>query len=309
MSQSATLESEPHWISRAAFQVISLVLALGQVLLWLALRHQWWWLAVPLILAVSHLMHGQLIGFHEASHGMLRKNRGLNEIDGLFIGVFSLMSFTLYRAAHQTHHVHLSTERDEEFWPFVQPGTPRAFRLLAAFLELFLGLFWTRFIFLRTFLRAGSPVRSPRVRRRIWAELVLMTVVWGVLLAVVAWQHWWTYLIGMYAVPAWIAGNLQSWRKYIEHVGLAGSTPTGSTRSIVADTFWGNLVSFTLLHEPFHGVHHQHAGVSHAYLSRHVESLAPAQPGEHPPFPSYRHALADLLRGLADPKVGAQWGQ
>ena len=56
-------------------------------------------------------MHAMLIGFHEASHGLLRKTRRLNEIDGIIIGIFSLMSFSLYRAAHQLHHAYLATER------------------------------------------------------------------------------------------------------------------------------------------------------------------------------------------------------
>jgi fatty acid desaturase len=75
----------------------------------------------------------------------------------------------------------------------------------------------------------------------------------------------------------------------------------------VADTTLGRLVSFTLLHEPYHGVHHLHAGVSHAHLSRYVDSLMPTGPDELPPFPSYRLAFLHLLGQLRDPKVGAQW--
>ncbi|MFX9552013.1 fatty acid desaturase, partial [Acinetobacter baumannii] len=90
-----------------------------------------------------HLMHGMLIGFHEASHGLLRKNRTLNEIDGVIIGIFSLMSFSLYRAAHQLHHAYLASERDEELWPFVHPSSSRFARITAAILELTLGLLFT----------------------------------------------------------------------------------------------------------------------------------------------------------------------
>lgn len=298
---------EPHWISRAAFPVISAALVLTQVLLGVALSRDAIWLAVLLVLLVSHLMHGQLIGFHEASHGLLRKNRRLNEIDGILIGIFSFMSFTLYRAAHQTHHMHLGTQRDEELWPFVIPGTPRWGRILAAVLELSIGILFTPFIFMRTFFRSGSPIRSKKVRRRIWAELALTAAVWGALLSAVAWLDAWKYFLWMYLVPAVIAGNMQSWRKYIEHVGLTGSTVRSATRSIIADSLFGRFMSFTLLHEPYHGVHHQRAGLTHAELPLYAEDLQPTEPDEHPPFPSYRHALADLLRSLADPRVGAQW--
>ena len=72
--------------------------------------------------------------------------------------------------------------------------------------------------------------------------------------------------------PAWLAANMQSLRKYIEHVGLMGSTVNSSTRSIVAHGWLGKLVAFTLLHEPFHGVHHRHSGLPHAKLPSSLHS-------------------------------------
>jgi fatty acid desaturase len=297
----------PHWVSRAAFPVLTLCFAVTQAALGFAVYYAQIWIAVPLVLLLSHLMHGQLIGFHEASHGHLRKSRTLNEIDGLILGVFSFMSFSLYRAAHQTHHMHLGTERDEELWPFVMTNISRWKRVLAAVLELTAGLIFTPSIFMRTFFRSGSPIRSTKVRRRIWAELIMMATIWAGILAMVAWLDAWRYFLWLYLVPAFIAANLQSWRKYIEHVGLTGSTTRSATRSIVADTTLGRLFAFTLLHEPFHGVHHLHVGLTHAELPSRVSSLAPEMPDEKPPFPSYTRALVDLLECLKDPKVGPQW--
>jgi fatty acid desaturase len=298
---------EPHWITRIAFPIVSLTLFTAQGLIFLAVSRELYWAAVPLVLLVSHLMHGQLIAFHEASHGLLRKNRFLNEVDGVLIGMVSLTSFSLYRAAHQTHHMHLSTERDEEFWPFVDPSVPRWQRVLFAIGELTLGLLFTPLVFARTFLRKGSPIRNKRVRRRIWMEWALCATFWIGTIAAVAHFGVWKYYLWMFLAPVVIAGNLQSWRRYIEHVGLTSSTPNGSTRSIVAKGWLGKLVSFSLLHEPYHGVHHLHAGVPHTHLPFYAESLQPRQPGEHPPFPSYTHAFVHLLRSLSDPRVGAQW--
>ena len=104
-----------------------------------------------------------------------------------------------------------------------------------------------------------------------------------------------------------MAANLQSWRKYIEHVGMTGDTVNGSTRSIVAKSWFGRLLAFSLLHEPFHGVHHQRAGLPHSVLPQYVEKLQPKKPGERTPYPSYRDALPDLLRSLVNPRVGPQW--
>ena len=305
--ENLTEPHEPHWVSRAAFQVVIVLFFLTETAL-AAVLHSGSsvWLAVPLVLLASHLMHGAAVGFHEASHGLLRRSRRLNEVDGIILGVMSFMSFSLYRATHQSHHAHLATERDEELWPFVHPGMPRWGRVLAAFFELTAGLLFTPFLFLRSFLRAGSPIRNRKVRRRIWAELALMVVVWIGIVSAVTYWHAWRYFVLMYLVPAILAANLQNWRKYIEHVGLAGSTVNSSTRSIVAHGWLGRLVAFTLLHEPYHGVHHKHAGLPHAELPQFATELLPTAPEERLPYRSYRHALLDMLRSLSDPRVGAQ---
>lgn len=298
---------EPHWVVRGAFQMLVFGLVFAEALLAYTVYRGWIWAAVLLVLVVSHLMHGTLIGLHEAAHGLLRRSRRFNDFDGIVIGTLSLMSFSLYRVVHQTHHAYLTTERDFEFWPLSQPATPRWQRRSAAFIELNFGLFFGPFLFLRAFFGPSSPVRSKRMRRRVWAELWLMVGFWSLVLAAVAFFGIWKYFLWLHLAPALIAANLQSWRKYIEHVGMTGSTVNGSTRSIVADTWMGRLVSFTLLHEPFHGVHHQKAGLPHAELPLHADKLQPRHPGERPPFPSYRDAMVDLLQGLADPRVGPQW--
>jgi fatty acid desaturase len=117
----------------------------------------------------------------------------------------------------------------------------------------------------------------------------------------------WIYFLLMYLVPDFLAANMQSWRKYIEHVGLTGSTVNSSTRSIVSNGPLGRLVALSLLHEPYHGVHHWHAGIPHAELPQFISELEPKNPDEIAPFPSYRHAFVHLFRSLADPRVGAQW--
>lgn len=296
-----------HWVSRAAFPLVSAALFVTQIALGFAVFHGWYWLAVPLALLVSHFMHGMLIGFHEASHGFLRKNRFLNDLDGMIIGALSFMSFTLYRAAHQKHHLHLATVRDEELWPYVVVGSPRWARRLAAFIELTCGLFATPALFWRMFFRKGSFVRSRKVRRRVWAELASIVVSWTVILSAVTWFQVWSYFIWVVLAPGIVAGNLQSWRKYIEHVGLSGHTARSATRSIIADTWAGRLLSLTLLHEPFHGVHHLRVGLTHAELPLHAGLLEPVVEGEIAPFPNYRSALSDLLRQLSDPRVGSHW--
>jgi fatty acid desaturase len=305
--ETSTEPPSPHWLRRAAFPVLVVLFFLTQASLGFAVHRVNYWLAAPLVLISSHLMHSMLIGFHEASHGLLRKNRLLNEVDGIIIGIFSLMSFSLYRAAHQLHHAYLASERDEELWPFVHPAMPRGARVLAALLELTMGLLFTPFLFLRTFLRPGSPIRNKKLRRRIWAEFAWTAVVWASILTAIAVLDAWKYFFWLHLIPAWLAANMQSFRKYVEHVGLTGSTVNSSTRSIVAEGWAAAFVNFTLLHEPYHGVHHWRSGLPHPELPVHADALEPKVEQERPPFRTFGAALQDLLVTLADPRVGAQW--
>jgi hypothetical protein len=104
-----------------------------------------------------------------------------------------------------------------------------------------------------------------------------------------------------------LAGNMQSWRKYIEHVGLTGSTVNSATRNIICNNLWGRVLAYTLLHEPYHGVHHLRSGLPHPFLPKNASLLEPAHEDEKAPFPSYWSATLDLMRELPNPKVGGQW--
>ena len=254
-------------------------------------------------------MHGALIGFHEASHGLLRKQRWFNEFDGVLIGVLSLVSFSLYRVLHQWHHVHLATAKDEEFWPFTSTETPRWLRIITAIGEMTIGMVVSPLLLFRCFARRGSSIRNKRVRKRIWMEYALTAVFWTTVLVTVNHFGVWKYFLCMHFAPAFIAANLQSWRKYVEHLGMMGGTINGSTRSIIANGPMGRLVSLTLLHEPFHGVHHRHATLPHCELPSRQAVLQPNAPGELPPFRGYAHAVLHVLKSLSDPRIGSQWNE
>jgi fatty acid desaturase len=297
----------PRWSSLGVWLSFIGLFFLGESLLYGSLVQENYWATFFLILVLAHLMHAHLIAFHESAHGLLCPNQRLNDVLGTFVGLLGFMSLTAYRTIHHTHHAYLATERDEELWPFVIPGTPRWQRWLAAGAELIFGLFYTPLLFVRSFLRQGSPVQVWRVRRRIWVEFVVMTLIWGGIVTAVAVWGLWKFLILMYLIPALLAGFMQSLRKYIEHVGLMGATPIGSTRSIISSGILGRVFSFSLFHEPYHGVHHVYARLPHSYLPRLTSVLTPTSEEELPPFPSYRSALWHMLGTLRDPRVGAQW--
>src|SRR5690349_21723426 len=106
----------PTWFGFWVWVGFTAVFFGGQgVLAWCLVAGHWW--AVPfLVLALGHVMHAHLIAFHEAAHGSLAPDRFANAAAGRFIGLFSLMSLSLYRAVHYYHHTYLASERDEELW-------------------------------------------------------------------------------------------------------------------------------------------------------------------------------------------------
>lgn len=284
----------------AAFYVVSGVTAV-------CAAHGRYLLAVPLVLANVYVMHVFLVAFHEAAHGGLCPWRPLNEYLGRVIGLFGFMSLTLYRAVHQWHHAYLGTPRDEEFWPFCDPAAPRWKRRLAAVSELSFGLAHTPFLFARAFLRPGSRVVvGPGRRALILAELVAPIGLWGAVVAVAVWADGVTYLLACYLIPAALAGNLQSLRKFVEHIGLTGVGPTGLTRAVRAEGLVGRLLSASILHEPFHDLHHRYPKIPQEALPEAARIDSPGR-GAGPVFPSYRAAFADLGRTIGDPKFGPGW--
>jgi fatty acid desaturase len=203
--------------------------------------------------------------------------------------------------------VNLATEKDLELWPFVDPKQPLWWRRAAAFIELNFGFFYTPSLFWRAFLQKPSLVSNKTVRKRIWRETIGMILFWSIGLGLVAWFNVWNWFLVLYFIPAFIAGNMQSWRKYIEHVGLSGNSARSATRSVIVETAAGRFVALTLMHQPLHGVHHAKSSLPCDDLPDHVDLVEPVDDGDTVPFPNYRSAFADLLKRLRDPRVGAQW--
>src|SRR5262245_60332877 len=224
---------EPHWPSVWIWLGFLVVFVVAELALGWSLWQGHVWLACALVLLIAHIMHAHILAFHEAAHGTLCPSRFWNEAIGMLIGSLSFQGLTIFRVVHQSHHAYLGTERDEELWPFVVPGTARWVRCLIAIYELTLGITYTPILCFRTLLRAESPVKDALERRRIWAEYGLMACVWFVNLSLIGKYHGWNYFVCMCVAPGLIAGDMHSLRKYIEHMGLMGSTILSSTRSVV----------------------------------------------------------------------------
>lgn len=56
---------------------------------------------------------------------------------------------------------------------------------------------------------------------------------WRVILAIVQINGWWEWIIVMHLAPAWLAGSMQTARKFTEHLGMFGDTIVSMTRTVV----------------------------------------------------------------------------
>jgi fatty acid desaturase len=264
-----------------------------------------WWLLVACWLVMMHAGHMMLLAFHEAVHYHLSKKRWANELRGILLGTFALIPLSVYRHVHRLQHARLACPEDAELWPYNQPRIPRLVRIAAAAAELTLSFPFSQVLFFRGLLVGGRLPST--VRARIAVEYAALFAVWGAALALVAAHGWWQEFAVAYVVPALGAATLQAWRKFIEHVGLEGNSPTTATRCIIPRNAVGKAFSAMMLHENYHSTHHR-------YGSLHFHDLAAATPPVHAAdpravrvFPSYFIAMLDMLPALADPRVGAQW--
>ena len=139
------------------------------------------------------------------------------------------------------------------------------------------------------------------------AEYAICGLLWGTLFGLAAIYDGWQVLLIGYFVPVVIAGNLQSLRKFTEHMGLCGDTILSTTRTVVDRRWFGRLMSDSMLHIDYHGTHHRYAKVPHYNLPAATPLVyKPGQPAV-PIFSSYSSAMLDMLWTLHDPRVGRQW--
>ena len=271
----------------------------------LAAEHELWPVVGILWLTIAWLDHAMLSRLHESAHRMLAKSTLLNEGVGILIGTLSLTPLSVYRYVHAQHHAHLGREKDPEFWPYNLPTAPRWKRLVYAWSELFIGFALTPFLYSVRTARAWSTL-SRVVRQRLIFEWAFLAGSWlsVILLATNAGRLDWL-LIG-YLVPAWIAGSMQTVRKFTEHLGRFGDTILTMTRTVVYRGRCGSAASKSQLHVDHHGTHHRWAAIPYYNLPEATEIVYGDEDGAST-FPNHFVAVLDMLPHLLNPRVGPQW--
>lgn len=283
-------------------------LTLLQVLLWVGAVwafHSGWFAALVLVwIASTVVAHNKLIAFHEATHGLLQPIPWLNELIGQIIGCASLVPLTAFRIVHAQHHAYLGTERDMEFWPFVDPAVPLWRRRLAIIAELLFGYFYDPAVILHGVCVARDVPAAQR--RKAAVEYIVGGLFWVSLAVVLTWFGWWPEFCVAYFIPAYFAGLLNSWRRMIEHLGMLGDTVETRSRTIVPAGRIAAALSASVLHIDHHGTHHRYGRIPYYHLPEATRVMHEVN-GEQAVFPSYWSALRDMLPHVANPRIGSQW--
>ncbi len=260
------------------------------------------WVA-GMIVWLAYFQHCWTIIFHEDAHfSLYPKARWHNVFNGTIIGTLLMIPFSVFRQVHIRHHNKMNTPDDEELWPYVTPTCSLAFRRAFLVFDVLLGLWAAPFIYNRVFFIRNSPIRDPKLRRRIWFEFAGIAAFWTTLVGLVAYYGVWYQFALAYLIPAWLTGMIQTVRKLTEHLGLpAGDAMTGA-RTVMSSGLLGRFVAETSFHIEAHGLHHKYPQMPHMNLERAMEVTQNSAP--ELVFPNYWRAIRDMIPHLRHPGIG-----
>jgi Fatty acid desaturase len=223
------------------------------------------WLAYLLAVPVLRARHGPAVLFlaptvgvylftwlsyyrHELWHRYFRSLDNETWFDAVSYLVWS--DPQVYRTAHPTHHAHVHTPGDIEFF-CVDWATDRRRRTRQFLLELCFGnIAWE----LATLWRLR---RGPGTLRRAAVALALRVALWTGLLGVAAWLlggRGWHYFVTTSALTIWLGSLMTRHLQWVEHLGVVSAAPLAE-RNLLAR----NLPSTTPLAWLFNLVNHDDA--------------------------------------------------
>lgn len=221
------------------------------------------------------------------------------------IGTLILTPATAYRETHIRHHAYLNRPVDWELWPYSDPTKSRRFRRIFAWIDLAAGFLTSPYIYGRIFWHKNSPLSAPS-RRAIGWEYAAICGFWGAVLAAISLTNQWPGFLLAWGLPWWLAGILQTGRKFTEHLGMSSFDPLQGTRTVFGTGPLTRLSSYLNSDIFIHGPHHRSPRVTadelHAFAARlKQQSLAQSLPF----YPSYAAAVRAMLPHLfRNPGVG-----
>ena len=259
----------------------------------------WYWATCRRLGGVDTVAHNKLVAFHEAAHGLLQPIHWLNELIGQILGCVTMVPLTAYRIVHAQHHAYLGTERDVEFWPFVDPTVPRWRRVLAVVGELLFGYFYDPYVFLRGVCVARDIPAAQR--RRAFREYAAVALVWCAVTVILTWRGWWLEFCVAFFIPGYVAAGLNSARRMTEHLGMLGDTVEEKHGRLFRwagrnprsqQPHCGSIITLSIIAT---------VGFPTTTWPRPHTACMPESWQHLPVFPSYWRAFLDMLPHVANP--------
>jgi len=261
------------------------------------------WLELPIIGWTAYFFLCQSSLFHEYAH---RHNHLRCRIWARIIGTFILIPATAYRETHVRHHAYLNRPVDWELWPYSDPRCSRSFRRLFAWFDLLAGYLSSPIIYGRIYWHSRSPLSS-RARRAIGWEYAELIAFWSAALVVIALTDQWSGFLRAWVLPWWIAGILQTGRKFTEHLGMSSYDPLHGTRTVYGGGWLTRVCSYLNSDIFIHGPHHRSPRVTADELHAFATQLRAASANGF--YDSYGAAIKDMLPHLLqNPGVGENAG-
>jgi fatty acid desaturase len=135
-------------------------------------------------------------------------------------------------------------------------------------------------------------------------------VFWPSVIALVAFLGAWKQFALIWLLPYYIAGVIQTGRKFTEHLGMASYDPMLGTRTVMGRSWITRLATFMNFDIFVHGPHHRHPRVPHDKLKQRMREYLERTPDvPFPVFRSYAAAVRHMLPSLfRNPGVGMNAG-
>jgi fatty acid desaturase len=248
--------------------------------------------------------------FHETAHQTLTPNRNTSIWLGRILGNAILVPYSVYRESHIRHHAYLNKPHDWELWPYSDPKASLGFRRVFVWFDFFFGIFGALITYGRLFWHKDSPIKDPKLRRVIWCEYAMLVAVWIGVFVAVHLTDTWSRFVAAWVIPHFVAGVIQSGRKFTEHLGLSSYDPMLGTRTVVGKSWLTKFTTYLNFDIFIHGPHHRHPRVAHRQLREKMDHYVEKQPElQYPMFRTYWEALKDAIPYMfKNPGVGMNAG-
>ncbi|MGF9820110.1 fatty acid desaturase family protein [Brevibacillus agri] len=304
MNQIRALQKKNNWYNFFSIGLDWLLIA-GSIFM-----SQLWPNAIAYFAAII-LIGGRMRGLdnlmHEASHGMLFKNRWMNKwVTSVFIAWPVFTDYTTYCKSHYLHHKYLWTDKDPDTSYLKSIGLDKLEISKRMFIfKYVLGALWIKHLpqnfcefVQKLFLKKDQTNAEYFMKLGFWSIVLASSINWD----------FWLYLILYWLIPLiTIFPIIRFWSDLSDHSGLETSHPLYSSRNS-----YGNIFERLILyphHDTYHIVHHLFPYIPHYHLKKaHLILLKDPQYAKanhcsgffKMNFPGFHSVIDDIIQKLND---------